>query len=49
MAYTPTDWECGDVVTAEKLNKIEEALETIALTLDSLEARVTALEGNAEA
>lgn len=23
MAYTPTDWQTGDVVTADKLNKIE--------------------------
>lgn len=23
MAYTPTDWECGQTVTAEKLNNIE--------------------------
>ena len=23
MAYTPTDWQTGDVVTAEKLNKLE--------------------------
>lgn len=23
MSYTPTEWETGDVVTAEKLNKLE--------------------------
>lgn len=23
MAYTPTEWETGDVITAEKLNKME--------------------------
>jgi hypothetical protein len=23
MAYTPTDWKTGDVITAEKLNNIE--------------------------
>ena len=23
MAYTPTDWQTGDVVTADKLNKLE--------------------------
>ena len=27
MAYTPTEWECGDVVTAEKLNNIEEGIQ----------------------
>lgn len=23
MAYTPNVWECGDIVTAEKLNHLE--------------------------
>ena len=27
MAYTPTEWQTGDVVTAEKLNKIESGIE----------------------
>lgn len=26
MAYEPTTWECGDVVTAELLNKLEQAV-----------------------
>ncbi len=26
MAYTPTEWVTGDVITAEKLNRIEAAL-----------------------
>lgn len=26
MAYEPTVWECGDTITAEKLNKLEEAV-----------------------
>lgn len=26
MAYTPTEWKSGDVITAEKLNNIEEGL-----------------------
>ena len=30
MAYTPTAWDCGDVVTAEKLNKIEEAIQLLS-------------------
>ena len=23
MSYTPTNWQTGDVITAEKLNKLE--------------------------
>ena len=26
MTYTPTEWECGDTITAEKLNKLENGL-----------------------
>ena len=26
MAYTPTNWQCGDTITAEKLNKLEQGL-----------------------
>lgn len=26
MAYTPTEWKSGDVITAEKLNNIEEGI-----------------------
>lgn len=26
MAYTPTEWKSGDVITAEKLNKLEEGV-----------------------
>lgn len=26
MAYTPTKWNDGDVITAEKLNKLEEGV-----------------------
>lgn len=26
MAYTPTEWVCGDIITAEKLNKLENGL-----------------------
>lgn len=31
MSYTPTEWETGDVVTAEKLNKLEGQVEDISL------------------
>lgn len=34
MAYNPTNWECGDVVTAEKLNKLEEAVENLSLAIE---------------
>lgn len=26
MAYTPTEWKDGDIITAEKLNKIENGI-----------------------
>lgn len=26
MSYTPTEWKAGDIVTAEKLNKIEDGI-----------------------
>lgn len=26
MAYDPYEWECGETITAEKLNRIEEAI-----------------------
>lgn len=26
MAYTPTEWQSGDIVTSEKLNKIENGI-----------------------
>ena len=26
MAYTPTEWNCGDTITAEKMNKIEQGI-----------------------
>lgn len=27
MAYTPTVWKTGDVITAEKMNKLEEGVQ----------------------
>ena len=26
MSYTPTNWQCGDTVTADKLNKMEQGI-----------------------
>ena len=31
MAYTPTEWKSGDVITAEKLNNIEEGIEATTI------------------
>lgn len=52
MSYTPTEWAAGDVVTAEKLNKIEDEL--VALDSGSgdeeqkpLEFRTITYENNA--
>ena len=28
MAYTPTNWQTGDTITAEKLNKMESGIES---------------------
>lgn len=30
MAYEPTEWKCGDTITAEKMNKIEAELQTLS-------------------
>lgn len=26
MAYTPTDWKNGDIITADRLNKLEQGV-----------------------
>ena len=33
MSYTPTEWKDGDIITAEKLNKIENGISTSASPL----------------
>ena len=33
MAYTPTSWSSGDVVTSEKLNKIEDGIENATMVV----------------
>lgn len=30
MSYTPTNWDNGDIITAEKLNKIEQGISDIS-------------------
>lgn len=39
MAYTPTVWQTGDVITAEKLNKAEQGIE--AASAQSLKVMIT--------
>lgn len=29
MAYTPTTWKDGDLITAEKLNKLEQGVQNV--------------------
>lgn len=31
MSYTPTEWKNGDVITEEKLNKIQGAIENLSM------------------
>lgn len=33
MAYTPTVWATGDIITAEKLNKIENGIENVGSSI----------------
>lgn len=40
--YTPTVWQDGDVITAQKLNKIENRIEEI----QSLKNRIILIENN---
>ena len=35
MAYTKTNWQKGDIVTSQRLNKIENELETLDTSLDN--------------
>lgn len=42
MAYTPTEWQTGDVVTAEKLNKIEGAIEECSSNVPTVSGLVEA-------
>ena len=44
MSYTPTEWKTGDIVTAEKLNKMEDGIENAGGTL-IIEPTITR-EGN---
>lgn len=40
MSYTPTVWETGNVVTAQKLNKLENGLASVASDADDLKSQI---------
>lgn len=42
MAYSPTSWKRGDIITAEKLNKVETGLQAVA-SVDIQSAQATTL------
>lgn len=42
MAYEPTEWACGDVITSEKLNKIERGVADIILHLKPIAQHLNA-------
>ena len=48
MSYDPTLWKTGDVITAEKLNKIENAIGTIYLVSQQVADDREALMFNSE-
>lgn len=48
MAYSPTLWKRGDIITAEKLNKIETGLQAVA-SVDIQSAQATTLDAGAPA
>lgn len=48
MAYSPTLWKRGDIITAEKLNKVETGLQAAA-SVDIQSAQATTLAAGAPA
>ena len=46
MAYTPTVWETGDVITAEKLNKAEQGIAVASSATASSLLLTETVEGN---
>lgn len=51
MAYTPTNWKTGDVITAVKLNNMEGGIDendTAIITMNSKIGDMTALETSAK-
>lgn len=45
MAYTPTEWKNGDVITAEKLNKLEDGINSIDIGYETINTEKTILSG----
>ena len=37
MAYTPTNWQTGDIVSSERLNKLEKGVEDASVKVDAIE------------
>ena len=48
MAYSPTSWKRGDIITAEKLNKVETGLQAVG-SVDIQSAQATTLAAGAPA
>lgn len=50
MSYTPTEWKDGDIITAEKLNKLENGISTSAspliIYLESTNNHTTIIDTN---
>ena len=44
MSYEPTVWECGDTITAEKLNKLEQGVASSGGGTEPLRATLTITE-----
>jgi len=40
MPYIKTDWKTGDVITAPRMNKIEDALASIDTVVDQIDADI---------
>ena len=48
MAYTKQNWECGDLITADKMNHIEDGIEEASSGGGSLIVTVTSREATVE-
>lgn len=44
MAYSKITWNSGDVITAEKLNNIEEAVEDVSLSVDDMASSIAKID-----
>lgn len=46
MSYTPTEWKNGDIITEEKLNKIQEGIENLSTSGSGVECYDMYREGH---